>query len=213
MRQSAVSFEANGLKFEGILSTPDDLIGDVPGVVVCHPHPLFGGNMHNNVVSAVTYHLSTVGIATLKFNFRGVGNSEGEHSKGELEYQEVVAAQKLLSAWPGINPKKIGIVGYSFGTRVILRHPQLQKSPRAFAFISPSIEALEESTLKNDKRPKFVISGTKDKLLQSAKLPEVLEQFVNPPMISSIEGADHFWANMEDLAVEPVSTFFHENLT
>ena len=72
MRQSAVSFEANGLKFEGILSTPDDLIGDVPGVVVCHPHPLFGGNMHNNVVSAVTYHLSTVGIATLKFNFRGV---------------------------------------------------------------------------------------------------------------------------------------------
>ena len=105
MRQSAVSFEANGLKFEGILSTPDDLIGDVPGVVVCHPHPLFGGNMHNNVVSAVTYHLSTVGIATLKFNFRGVGNSEGEHSKGELEYQEVVAAQKLLSAWPGINPK------------------------------------------------------------------------------------------------------------
>ena len=69
MRQSAVSFEANGLKFEGILSTPDDLTGNIPGVVVCHPHPLFGGNMHNNVVSAVTYHLSTVGFASVKFNF------------------------------------------------------------------------------------------------------------------------------------------------
>ena len=213
MRQSAVSFEANGLKFEGILSTPDDLTGNIPGVVVCHPPPLFGGNMHNNVVSAVTYHLSTVGIASLKFNFRGVGNSEGEHSKGDLEYQEVVAAQKMLSEWPGINSTNIGIVGYSFGTRVILRHPELQEFPRAFAFISPSIEALEESTLKNDNRPKFVISGTKDKLLQSNRLTEVLNQFVHPPIINSVEGADHFWANMEDLAVEPVSMFFHENLT
>ena len=213
MRQSAVSFEANGLKFEGILSTPDDLTGNIPGVVVCHPHPLFGGNMHNNVVSAVTYHLSTVGIASLKFNFRGVGNSEGEHSKGDLEYQEVVAAQKMLSEWPGINSTNIGIVGYSFGTRVILRHPELHEFPRAFAFISPSIEALEESTLKNDNRPKFVISGTKDKLLQANRLTEVLNQFVYPPIISSVEGADLFCANMEDLAVEPVSMFFHDNLT
>jgi len=212
MRQSAVTFESHGLKFEGVLATPDEMSGDVPGVVMCHPHPLFGGNMNNNVVLAVTYHLSTMGIASLRFNFRGVGNSDGEHSKGALEYQEVVAAQKLLSAWPGVDSKKIGLAGYSFGTRVISCHKEVQKTPKAFALISPSIEALDLCTIKKDSRPKFVISGTKDKLLQSDRLPEVLKSFAHPPVLQSIEGADHFWAAMEDSVVEPVSRFFHENL-
>ena len=91
---------------------------------------------------------------------------------GNLQDDEIVedvnvAIDYLQNHYQRTQGQKIGIVGYSFGTRVILRHPQLQKSPRAFAFISPSIEALEESTLKNDKRPKFVIAGTKDKLLLS----------------------------------------------
>ena len=96
MRQSAVIFEANGLTFEGVLAQPDDSTDSVPGVVICHPGPLGGGNMDNNVVVAVSFALVEEGFATLRFNFRGVGNSQGEHSKGELEHQEALAALEFL---------------------------------------------------------------------------------------------------------------------
>ena len=84
MRQSAVSFKIKNklgdLDLEGVVAQPDAGLGPWPGVVMCHPHPLFGGNMDNNVVLAVTSALNDQGFATLRFNFRGVGNSEGEHT-------------------------------------------------------------------------------------------------------------------------------------
>ena len=86
MRQSAVSFKAKGLNFEGVVAQPEGAMGPMAAVVFCHPHPLFGGNMDNSVVLALANSLVDKGFATLRFNFRGVGNSEGEHSKGELEY-------------------------------------------------------------------------------------------------------------------------------
>ena len=81
MRQSAVSFITKGLTLEGIIALPDGE-GPFPGVVMCHPHPLMGGNMDNNVVVAVTFGLADAGIASLRFNFRGVGNSQGETRQG-----------------------------------------------------------------------------------------------------------------------------------
>ena len=212
MRQSAVTFKAKGLNFEGVVATPDDTGGKIPGVVICHPHPLFGGNMDNNVVLAVTFALAQNGFATLRFNFRGVGGSEGEHTKGEQEYQEAVAAMDLLQAWPGIDDQKIGLAGYSFGTRVILSHPELQKKPKVFALISPSFEALETATLKKNKRPKLIITGDRDKLIQSENLEPVLDSFATPPTFKLVPGVDHFWMGKEDLLVEEVCPFFSENL-
>jgi alpha/beta superfamily hydrolase len=205
-------FQAKGLNFEGVVATPDDAGGHFPGVVMCHPHPLFGGNMDNNVVLSVTYSLVQHGFATIRFNFRSVGNSEGEHTKGELEYQEVLGAIDLLRAWKGVDGNKIGLAGYSFGTRVILGHPEVQKRPKVFAFISPSLEALELATLKKDQRPKLIISGDRDKLLQSEKLQPVLDSFTTPPTLKRVAGADHYWVGLEDLLVKEVSQFFAENL-
>jgi alpha/beta superfamily hydrolase len=212
VRQSAVMFKAKGLNFEGVMATPDDTEGPFPGVVVCHPHPLFGGSMDNNVVLSVTYALAQSGFATLRFNFRGVGNSEGQHTKGEQEYQEVLGAMELLRAWKGVDGNKLGLVGYSFGTRVILGSAEAQKKPKVFAFISPSLGALESTPLKKDQRPKLIISGSRDKLIQSDQLQNVLESFVQPPTLKVIEGADHFWGGKEDLLVKEVSQFFVENL-
>ena len=139
MRQSAVSFKVKGLSFEGVIAQPDGDDGPLPGVVICHPHPLFGGNMDNNVVLSVSFALAERGFVCLRFNFRGVGNSEGEHSKGELEQQEVLAALELLKAWPGVDGKKLGLAGYSFGSSVILGSPDLHKKAKAFALISPPL--------------------------------------------------------------------------
>jgi alpha/beta superfamily hydrolase len=212
VRQSAISFKVKDLNFEGIVAQPQGEAGPFPAVVICHPHPLFGGNMDNNVVTAVSFGLVEQGFATLRFNFRGVGNSEGIHSKGELEHQEVLAALELMKAWPGVDGRKIGLAGYSFGSSVILGNAAFPKKARALAFISPPLRALESTPFKEDKRPKLVISGDRDRLVQSAQLPQVLESFAQPPTCQIIAGADHFWGGYEGQLSHQVSQFFAQHL-
>ena len=217
MRQSAVTFKTKGLNFEGVVATPDDSEGKTPdgkfpGVVICHPHPLFGGNMDNNVVLAVAFALVEQGFAVLRFNFRGVGNSEGEHTKGDKEFEEALGALDFMRAWQQVDRDRVGILGYSFGTGVILGSPALQKRPKVFGFVSPSIDRLKSTSLQKDKRPKFIITGNRDKLAGAEGLQAVLDSFVQPPEFHVIDGADHFWMGKESQVVGPVSQFFLENL-
>lgn len=212
VRQSAVSFKAKGLNFEGIVATPDDVGGSVPGVVICHPHPLFGGNMDNNVVIAVSFALVDQGFATIRFNFRGVGNSEGEHTKGEQEHQEVLAAFDLMKAWPGVDGKSLGLVGYSFGTSVILGSASVQNKAKSIALLSPNIRALSDTPLKKSKTPAMIITGSRDKLVEAEDLQSNLDAFARPPQFQVIDGADHFWGGMERQLVGPVAEFFAANL-
>ena len=212
MRQSAVTFKAKGLNFEGVVTTPDGDGGPFPGVIICHPHPLFGGNMDNNVVLALSFALVDRGFATFRFNFRGVGNSEGEHTKGEKEHEEVLGAQDFMKAWKEVDSSVIGLAGYSFGTVVILKNAAVQKRPKAFAFISPPLHGLENSTLKKNKRPKLVVSGDRDKLVESERLQPVLDSFALKPQLEIVEGADHFWGGREEQLTTEVTRFFAENL-
>ena len=212
MRQSAVSFKAKGMNFEGIVATPDDVGSPAPGVVICHPHPLFGGNMDNNVVIALSFSLVEQGFATIRFNFRGVGNSDGEHSKGEKEHEEVLGAFELLKAWPGVDGRKLGLVGYSFGTSVILGNSAVQKKAKSIALVSPNIRALSDTPLKKAKTPTFIITGSRDKLVEAEGLQDNLDAFAKPPQFEVINGADHFWGGMERQAVGPVAEFFVQHL-
>ena len=212
MRQSAISFKTKGLTFEGVVAQPEGDVRSLPAVVICHPHPLFGGNMDNNVVLAVSYSLVEQGFITLRFNFRGVGNSEGEHSKGEQESHEVLAALELMKAWPGVDSKRIGLAGYSFGSSVVLGNASLHKKARAIALISPPLRALESTPLKKGKQPTFIISGDRDKLVQSEQLDSVLESFSQKPAYHIVAGADHFWAGHEDEMVPEVVRHFSEHL-
>jgi hypothetical protein len=212
VRQSAVSFVAKGLKFEGVIAQPDEGGGPFPGVVICHPHPLFGGNMDNNVVLAVSFGLVEQGIATLRFNFRGVGNSEGEHTKGEKEQEEVIGALELMKAWPGADARNLGLAGYSFGASVVLDNPSLHKLARAFALISPPLRALESTKLRETKRPTMVIAGDRDKLVQADRFMELLGSFSAPPACHIVAGADHFWFGHEGRLAPRVAEFFVEHL-
>lgn len=212
MRQSAVSFVAKGLNFEGVIAQPDEGGGPFPGVVICHPHPLFGGNMDNNVVLAVSFALAEHGIATLRFNFRGVGNSEGEHTKGEKEREEVTGALELMKGWPGVDSRKLGLAGYSFGASVVLDNPALHHKAQAFALISPPLRALEGTKLRETKRPTMIIAGDRDKLVQADRFTELLESFSKPPACHIIAGADHYWFGQEGRLAPPVAEFFVEHL-
>jgi len=205
-------FKAKGFNFEGIVATPGDGDSSLPGVVICHPHPLHGGNMDNNVVLSVAFALVEQGFATLRFNFRGVGNSQGQHTKGELEHQEALGALEMLKAWPGVNGRRLGLAGYSFGAGVILGSGALHKKAGAIALISPSLRALESTPLKASKQPKLVITGDRDRLVQSPELHPLLESFSHPPICQIVAGADHYWVGQEEQLSRQVTQFFLEHL-
>jgi alpha/beta superfamily hydrolase len=101
MKEQRVTFPSGSLTLEGLLAKPD---GDrlVRGAVVCHPHPQYGGSMYNNVVDAVLAAMWKKEWATLRFNFRGVGESEGEHSGGAGEAEDAAAAVAFVSSQPGV---------------------------------------------------------------------------------------------------------------
>ena len=211
MRQSAVSFIAKGMTLEGIIGLPDGE-GPFPGVVMCHPHPLHGGSMDNNVVVAVTFGLAAAGIASLRFNFRGVGNSQGEHAHGEKEHEETLMAMEFLGALPDVNDERIGLGGYSFSTRVICDHQQLYKKPKAIALVAPSLEAITDSPLQKDKTPRMIITGDRDRLANSDGVDEQLGKFNPPADYHVVSGADHFWVGQESQMAEKVVQFFLDHL-
>ena len=211
MRQSAVSFEADGLTFEGVVAQPDEGTGPWPGVVICHPHPLHGGNMDNNVVLALALGLAQEGFVTLRFNFRGVGGSQGEHTQGERESEEVRAALDLIKAWPDTTDNT-GLTGYSFGTSVILGHGELHDEANAIALVSPPMRAVEGSPLKESKVPTLIVTGDRDRLVDSTQLDAELASFNTAPEFKLFDGVDHFWYGQEARLVPEVSRFLTEKL-
>src|SRR5271167_354933 len=99
MDEKQVSFRSGDLTLEGLLANPG---GGAPAAIVCHPHPLYGGSMYNNVVDAILEAMWPAGYATLRFNFRGVGGSEGEHDGGRGEVDDALAALAFILAQPAV---------------------------------------------------------------------------------------------------------------
>ena len=211
MRQSAVSFQTAGLTFEGVVAQPDAEGGPWRGVVICHPHPLHGGSMHNNVVMALALGLAEEGFVTLRFNFRGVGESEGEHGQGESECEEVLGALDLIKAWPDTKGKT-GLVGYSFGSGVILRHETLYQEADAVALVSPGLRYISDSPLKSRDLPAMIVAGDRDRLVDQELLTAELKTFKQEPECQVFDGVDHFWYGQEGRLVPEVVRFFQEQL-
>jgi alpha/beta superfamily hydrolase len=114
-----VTFASDDLTLEGILHLP---AGEpAPGIVVCHPHPQYGGDMHNNVVDALCDTALAGGAVALRFNFRGTGGSEGSHDKGIGERNDVRAALAYLRDLPEVDGNRVALAGYSFGAALAVR--------------------------------------------------------------------------------------------
>ena len=212
MRQTAIGFKSKGLTLEGLVAAPEGLSGAFPGVVVCHPHPLFGGNMDNGLVLAVCQSLVEEGFVALRFNFRGVGGSEGSFAKGEKEQEDVRAALDMLRQWPGVNRGRLGLAGYSFGASMVLTGLSRYKTARAFAMISPPLTALEPKSIGSDKRPKLFIVGDRDALVPHPSLREKVGLLNGSVDLRMVEGADHSWRGYEAEAACQVTLFFATTL-
>ncbi|MDO9533886.1 MAG: dienelactone hydrolase family protein [Bacillota bacterium] len=207
MKEIEVNFKSAKLNLEGCLVLPDTP-QLCPGVVLCHPHPLYGGNMDNNVIMAVSRTLTDRGIAALRFNFRGVGSSEGSYGEGIGEEADALAALSYLAGREEVEASRLGLMGYSFGGMVALSSGLHSNLVKAMAGVSPVIT---EGMLMECAKPILIIYGTNDDVV----LPSTILQEVKnlpPGSVEPFDGADHFWWGHAKKAAKKVASFFAEKL-
>ncbi|NHJ23325.1 MAG: alpha/beta fold hydrolase [Candidatus Lokiarchaeota archaeon] len=193
------------LEAEIYISHSDDHNG---AILITHPHPSYGGNMHNNVVSAVFNTFITNGISSLRFNFRGVGLSNGSHSDGTGELSDVNACiDYLISIY---NYQKIFICGYSYGAAIGCSAVNYSEKIIGYCAISFPWDFMGSKfkKLSQTDKPKLFIQGDNDTIALYTNFNEHYQYYLTPKTKKIIEGADHFYWGFEHLVAKEVYDFF-----
>ena len=207
MKEEKVLIPCDGLALEGLLSVQEAL----PvrgGVVLCHPHPLYGGEMDNPVVTTAAEAAVEEGFQTLRFNFRGVGESEGTHADGVGEKDDVRAAIELLNS--KVDGPSLILVGYSFGAMVGLPVAIEDARVKGVVVIAPPLEMHNFDFLKGSKKDKLVIVGNRDLYCPVGKLKELYQHLEDPKSLVMIEGANHFFSYHVKSITPPLREFFRK---
>ncbi|MBE0415435.1 MAG: dienelactone hydrolase family protein [Dehalococcoidia bacterium] len=207
MKQIRVTFPCGELSLEGVCHLPEGR-GPFPAVIVCHPHPLYGGNMDSYVVVAVCRALCENGIISFRFNFRGVGRSEGTLGGGVGEPDDVRAAVSFVASMEQVDSKRIGLCGYSAGVIAPFSTMPQDERVQAIAAISPPVSFGLLEGFKAFPKPKLVISGSRDDFTPLQDLRRFVESLPEPKECEVIPGADHFWGGYEQRVGERVASFF-----
>jgi hypothetical protein len=176
--------------------------------IVCHPHPLFGGTMHSKVVYRAAKAAIQAGLPTLRFNFRGVGASEGEHSEGVEEVGDARAALDYLSGrFPSL---PICMIGYSFGCAVGLSAGVSDARVSQLVGIGVPAAIWDLSFLQGVNKNTLFVQGTHDVFGPGDTVQRVFESLVGPKRLEWIDGADHGFNTRLDEMQEAVRAFLAE---
>lgn len=165
------------------------------GVVITHPHPLYGGSMNNNVVWTAARAFGDRGWSTLRFNFRGVGASTGRYGDGLAEVEDVNGAAAYLAsrvAGPCF------VVGYSFGAAVAARALLEGLKVAGAMLISPPIAFMDLGFLPQTPNVSLIVAGDQDDLCPLASLENLCRQWQPPVDLKVVSGADHFFSGQEE---------------
>ena len=196
MKEQHVTFPSGSLTLEGLFAKPDGL-KPVRGAVVCHPHPLYGGSMYNNVVGAVLAAIWKREWATLRFNFRGVGESEGEHDGGAGEAEDAAASIEFLAGQSGVQRDGAILAGYSFGSVAAMTAAPKLKNLGALVLVALPLKMADTRALKAFAGPIVLAAGDGDAYCPANQL-EALHQELGPrAQLRIIAGADHFFGGFE----------------
>jgi len=182
---------APGLTLEAALALPADA---TVGVVLCHPHPLYGGDMHNPVVVRATEVFAEGGLATLRFNFRGVGASSGVWDEGHGEQEDVRAALARLGALLAA-PARVALVGYSFGAAMAAAVAAKGAALAGLALVAPPLALRELDGFVPPTAlagPLLLVAGSDDEYCPRERL-ERLSVTLPGAEVRVIEGANHFF--------------------
>ncbi len=200
-----VEFQGPAGKLEGILDEPENVQKPIGVAVVCHPHPLHEGTMRNTIVFRTARALRAVGFITLRFNFRGVEESEGVHDGEGAEEQDAAAAFDYLGErYPGL---PMWGAGFSFGSRTMAGLAPKDARIERVVLVAFPVAAYDCSFIKAVPQPGFLIFGSVDEFgtlaqfrAQFPELPERLE-------VHEIEGADHFFRGRTPLMEEAIRLY------
>jgi len=160
-------------------------------VVISHPHPLYGGEMGNQVVGIIQEVFGGKGWTTLRFNFRGVGRSQGEYDEGVGEQEDVRAAVRYLK---DLGIKEIFLAGYSFGAWVNARAALDDPDVKGSILVAPPQAMMDFSFLKDDSKTRLVIAGERDAYGPVEEIMKIVGKMNPSPPVIVISGADHFFS-------------------
>lgn len=172
--------------------------------VVCHPHPLFGGTMHNKVVYHAAKTLHRYGLAVLRFNFRGVGLSQGEYDQGRGESEDLRAAIEFLGEeFSGV---PLLVAGFSFGAVIGLRVGCAESRVRQLIGLGLPVNDLDTSVVLNCVKPKLLLQGSEDRYGSKENWSALTARFhpdaASQTRVVFIHGADHFFTGrLEEMTV------------
>ena len=207
MEKTRVGFPSGELLLEGMVAIPEGA-GPFPAVVLCHPHPLYGGSMDNNVVNSLSESLTQASYVSFKFNFRGVGGSQGKFGQGIDEQADVEAAISFISTVRKVDSRRIGLAGYSAGAAFALPVGCKDSRIKALAAISPPLDMFNFDFLKSCPKPRFLVSGSRDDFTSADQFSEFCGNLAETKQCAIIPGADHFWREYESRLAPRVAAFF-----
>lgn len=207
MKEERVFIPSGGVQLGGLLSI-QEASSFSGGVVLCHPHPQYGGDMDHPVITACAEAAFQEGLSTLRFNFRGVGESQGSYGEGVAEREDVKAvAGYLYSRLKDGHPPLI-LVGYSFGAWAGLPVAVEDERFKAMVAVAPPFGIYDFGFLKGCKKNKLFISGDRDSLCPPSLLEDWYQQFDEPKSLAVIPGADHFFLFHTHFLMQPLRDFF-----
>lgn len=158
--------------------------------VICHPHPQFGGTMHNKVVYTMARAFKEMGISTVRFNYRGVEKSEGSYAEALGETDDLFA---VLDWVKKVKPNdKIWLAGFSFGTYVVARAAQTFPAQQ-LVMIAPAVTSFDFYALTRADIPLLVIQGEQDEVIAADAVFAWVESLVPPPELIKIADTGHFF--------------------
>ena len=204
-----IMLPSGDLALEGTLHLPADE-GRFPGVVICHPHPRYGGDMYNVIVATLAQSLCAAGIAALRFNFRGVDMSEGSFDGGNGEIQDAEEALNYLSLSENVDASRVGIAGYSFGAAVAMAAASRSNLAQAIVSVACPSRVFNEMSAQEMLLPKMLILGEHDHDFPAQQFKFMARRYSDPKQVEIIDGADHFFGGHVAQVVGLATSFFEQ---
>jgi uncharacterized protein len=203
LHNAPCSFPGPAGLIEGLLDHPD--VAPIAVAVVCHPHPLQGGAMQNKVAFMLARAFNDMGALSLRFNFRGVGQSAGKFDLGQGETDDALAAIDWLSAQhPGL-PLWLG--GFSFGAYVALR-AQSRRQVARLVTVAPAVERFATADIVEPTCPWLLVQGDADDVVSPQAVLAWAQALKSPPKIEVMDGAGHFFHGRLNELRETVAAAF-----
>lgn len=188
-RAEALAIAGPAGQLEALLEDPK-VVPHAGFAVLCHPHPLYGGSMQNKVVHTVARACQEYGMATLRFNFRGVGASAGSYDEGRGEVDDARAVIAWgRKRWPD---SALTLAGFSFGGMVALRAAQ-GSAPSRLITVAPAVDRLESPAAAAPDCPWLIVQGDADELVDIGRVRVFASRFTPPPRLVVMQGGEHFF--------------------